>query len=243
MEKQSLFISYSWKDGSIYADELENQLNEEFNVKRDKSQLIVNDDIYEFMSEIARCDNVIIVLTEEYVKSLNCMLEMSYLVSQDDWSMKAMVLVIDDSLYSVDRKIEIINYWKTRKRFCLSGILEDDGKTLWEDEKSYIDQICDQVEPFFRGISRRKNPSQIAIVNEVIKRSKRDKSKENDLISKGEELVRKVISKKGNVTIKELTEETGRSQASVRRLVSNLLEKGSIEKVGDNNRIHFVLKG
>ena len=107
MDKQSLFISYCWKDGNTYADELETQFKDEFVVKRDKSQLIANDDLYDFMAEIANCDNVIIVLTAEYVKSLNCMLEMSYLVSQDDWNVKAMVLVIDDSMYSIETKISL----------------------------------------------------------------------------------------------------------------------------------------
>ena len=116
MDKQSLFISYCWKDGNTYADELETQFKDEFVVKRDKSQLIANDDLYDFMAEIANCDNVIIVLTAEYVKSLNCMLEMSYLVSQDDWNVKAMVLVIDDSMYSIERKLEVINYWLLRKK-------------------------------------------------------------------------------------------------------------------------------
>ncbi len=54
MPKQTLFISYCWKDGNIYADELETQLKDEFEVKRDKSQLIANDDIYDFMAEIGR---------------------------------------------------------------------------------------------------------------------------------------------------------------------------------------------
>ena len=67
------------------------------------------------MVQIANCDNVIIVLTEEYVKFLNCMLEMSFLVSQEDWPMKAMVLAIDNSLYSIERKLEIINYWLLRQ--------------------------------------------------------------------------------------------------------------------------------
>ena len=41
----TLFISYCWNDGNVYADELEAQLTDYFDVKRDKSQLIVNDDI------------------------------------------------------------------------------------------------------------------------------------------------------------------------------------------------------
>ena len=70
MSKEKLFISYNWKDGNSYADELETQLGEKFDVKRDKTQLIANDDIFDFMAEIANCENVIIVLTAEYVKSI-----------------------------------------------------------------------------------------------------------------------------------------------------------------------------
>ena len=53
MGKQRLFISYCWKDGNTYADELETQLKDTFDVKRDKSQLIANDNLYDFMAEIA----------------------------------------------------------------------------------------------------------------------------------------------------------------------------------------------
>lgn len=233
MDKQSLIISYCWKDGNTYADELETQLKEEFNVQRDKSQLIANDDIYDFMVQIANCDNVIIVLTEEYVKSLNCMLEMSFLVSQEDWPMKAMVLVIDNSLYSIERKLEIINYWLLRQKTCIDG--------MRDEERNYIDQICEQVEKFLRGLSRRKNPSQIAVVNEVIKKSKRNRKAESDLIARGEAFVKDYISKNGNITLKELAEASGRSSASVRRMISDLLEKGCIEKVGVGKEMRYIV--
>ena len=84
------------------------------------------------------------------------------------------LLVIDNSLYSIERKLEIINYWLLRQKACADGMRgEEIGKTLWEEEGNYIDQICEQVEKFLRGLSRRKNPSQIAVVSEVIKKSKR----------------------------------------------------------------------
>lgn len=243
MSKQSLFISYCWKDGNTYADELETQLKEVFDVQRDKSQLIANDDLYDFMSKIAKCDNVIIILTEAYVKSLNCMLEMSFLVSQEDWPMKAMVLVIDDSLYSIERKLEIINYWMLRQKTCINGMCDEAiGKKLWEEEKNYIDQICEQVESFLKGISRRKNPSQIAVVNEIIKNSKRDKMPEVDLVSRGEAFVREFISKNGGMTIKELAVASNRTEASVRRSISELLEKGIIKKSGKGKEIHYIVK-
>lgn len=243
MEKQTLFISYCWKDGNTYADELETQLKEEFDVKRDKSQLIANDDLYDFMADIANCDNVIIVLTTEYVKSLNCMLEMSYLVSQDDWAMKAMVLVIDDSLYSVERKLEIINYWLLRQKKCTHELCSSDvGKAIIEEEKEYIDIICGQVENFFRGVSRRKNPSQIAIVNEVIKKSKRSRKCEQDLVAKGEKAVKEILEKNGHMTLRELAFNMGRTEASTSRLLSNLMEQGVIERVGKGKSGYYVKK-
>lgn len=243
MDKQSLFISYCWKDGNIYADELETQLKDEFDVKRDKSQLITNDDIYQFMAEIANCDNVILVLTSEYVKSLNCMLEMSYLVSQNDWAMKAMVLVIDDTLYSVERKLEIINYWILRQKKSYDELnTVDVGRTIWEEEKEYIDLICEQIETFFKGISRRKNPSQIAIVNEVIKKSRRSKKFEQEIVTRGEQAVLKFLEENGQLTMKELAIKMNVSGAYTSRLISNMLKEGTIERIGSGKTGRYIYK-
>ena len=246
MGKQRLFISYCWKDGNTYADELETQLKDTFDVKRDKSQLIANDNLYDFMAEIANCENVIIVLTAEYVKSLKCMLEMSYLVSQDEWGMKAMVLVIDDSLYSIERKFEVMNYWILRQKNNHASLKDADfGKALWEEEKEYIDLICENMEKFFEGLSRRKNPSQIAIVNEVIKKSQRSQEQEHEMrecVVKGEDLVKEFLAVNGNMTINELSEKMNRTRAATMRYISNLSKEGVIERVGDGKNGKWVLK-
>ena len=236
MGKQRLFISYCWKDGNTYADELETQLKDTFDVKRDKSQLIANDNLYD----------LIIVLTAEYVKSLNCMLEMSYLVSQDEWGMKAMVLVIDDSLYSIERKFEVMNYWILRQKNNHASLKDADfGKALWEEEKEYIDLICENMEKFFEGLSRRKNPSQIAIVNEVIKKSQRSQEQEHEMrecVVKGEDLVKEFLAVNGNMTINELSEKMNRTRAATMRYISNLSKEGVIERVGDGKNGKWVLK-
>ena len=135
----TLFISYCWNDGNVYADELEAQLTDYFDVKRDKSQLIVNDDINDFMAEIANCDYVLIVLTAGYVKSLNCMREVAYLLQQPDWKYKSMVLVVDETIYSTDRKIEILNYWSLRKKKAEGECTTADlGKIILEEEASVL---------------------------------------------------------------------------------------------------------
>lgn len=169
--KPTLFISYCWNDGNVYADELEAQLNDYFDVKRDKSQLIANDDLNDFMAEIANCDYVLIVLTAGYVKSLNCMREVAYLLQQPDWKYKSMVLVVDETIYSTDRKIEILNYWSLRKRKADGeSATADLGKIILEEEASILYDICSQLEKFLYGISRRKNPHMIAVVNELVRK-------------------------------------------------------------------------
>lgn len=241
MDRQTLFISYCWKDGNTYADELETQLKDGFDVKRDKSQLIANDDMYDFMAEIANCDNVIIVLTSEYVKSLNCMLEMAYLVSQEDWASKSMVLVIDDSLYSLDRKIEVIYYWLMRRERILSES-DEVRKSLYEEEQEYLNLICEKVEHFFKGVSRRKNPSQIAIVNEIIKKSKRNRQPEQTLIGSSQSAVLNLIKENEKITMAELVEKSGRSRATIQRYVSNMKKAGMIERVGTCKSGYYVYK-
>lgn len=241
--KESLFISYCWKDGTLYADELEMQLNEKFDVKRDKTQLITNDDLYDFMAEIASCDNVIIVLSEEYTKSLNCMLEMAYLVQQEDWKVKSMILVIDDKLYSIDSKVEIISHWKSYQKELEAKLeQQDEGKSIVLEEKEYVDLICDQIESFLKGISRRKNPSQIAIVNEIIKKSEVNKNVKRDIVSKGEEFVKTFLETNGKLTLRELADRTGKSTAATSRMLATLEEKGVIEKESAGKSVTYKIR-
>lgn len=244
VSKQLLFISYCWKDGNVYVDELETQLSEQFGVKRDKSQLIVNDDIYDFMKGIADCDNVIIVLTAEYVKSLNCMLEMSYLFGQADWDMKAMVLVIDESLYSLERKLEVLTYWNLIKQKITNSVTDEVlGYNLLTEQKGYIDQIWEQLEEFLKSVSRRENPSQIAIVSEIIKKAqKRDKEAEARIITIGEEEVLRILKENGQLTLRQISETTNYSSVAVRRYVQNLISSGKLERIGTNRTGYYKAK-
>ena len=242
MGRKTVFISYSWSDGNPYADELETQLKDDFIVKRDKSQLIANDDIDDFMAEIINCDNVVIVLTAEYVKSKNCMYEMAYLSEQVDWASKSMVLVIDESLYSLERKFEVLNHWSLRQK-NINQQLKDAkiGAAILSEEAKHINLICDKVESFLEKVSRRKNPSQIAVVNEIRKLSQRDVTVEKQAVSNYEKLVCEILAKNGHKTIGEISEQTGKSMATTSRILHNLSEKGVVVKVGTGRHYYYEL--
>lgn len=241
-QEKTLFISYRWNDGTKYADELQAQLRGSFRVLRDKTELGTNDDIYEFMQKIIECDFVIIVLTGEYVRALNCMLELSILSAEPDWRHKAFVLVIDDSIYQLDKKIEILSYWKMQQKIMRVRIAdEEEGKELLSKELEYIDTICERAESALGEITRFNNPSQIAIVNEVVKKSKieYDISKE---ISERESRVTEYMKNKKGCTIKSISEQLGISQVAIRRTMDNLIKKGKVEKTCAGSKMEYVFK-
>lgn len=242
--KPTLFISYCWNDGNVYADELEAQLNDYFDVKRDKSQLIANDDLNDFMAEIANCDYVLIVLTAGYVKSLNCMREVAYLLQQPDWKYKSMVLVVDETIYSTDRKIEILNYWSLRKRKADGeSATADLGKIILEEEASVLHDICSQLEKFLYGISRRKNPHMIAVVNELVRKKNKPRTDfaEKEM-SDNERLVKEFIEEHGNVSIKEISEQINTTMAYTSRILRKLQDKKIIEVVGEGRNKKYIVK-
>lgn len=242
--KPTLFISYCWNDGNVYADKLEAQLNDYFDVKRDKSQLIANDDLNDFMAEIANCDYVLIVLTAGYVKSLNCMREVAYLLQQPDWKYKSMVLVVDETIYSTDRKIEILNYWSLRKRKADGeSATADLGKIILEEEASVLHDICSQLEKFLYGISRRKNPHMIAVVNELVRKKNKPRTDfaEKEM-SDNERLVKEFIEEHGNVSIKEISERINTTMAYTSRILRKLQDKKIIEVVGEGRNKKYIVK-
>lgn len=243
-EKATLFISYCWNDGSVYADELEAQLVDYFDVKRDKSQLIANDDINDFMAEIANCDYVLIVLTADYVKSMNCMREVAYLLQQPDWKHKAMVLVVDETIYGTERKIEILNYWALREKKAEGAVATADlGMTILEEEVSNIHDICSQLENFLYGITRRKNPHMIAVVNELVRKKNTPRTDSVEVEMSGKErLVKEFLEKHGNVSIKDISEQFDLSRAYTSRILKSLQDKNVIEAVGTDRGRKFVVK-
>lgn len=242
-KKPTLFISYCWSDGNNYADELETQLTDVFEVKRDKSQLIVNDNLYDFMAEIANCNYVIIVLTSAYVNSLNCMLEMSYILEQPDWENKLMVLVINEDLYKTEKKLEILNFWNSRRKKLIEmSDSEKVGLEIIEEEKKYVESISKCSEVFLYGLSRRKNPTQIAVVNEMIKKAKNSSKTQSTIVTEREQLLLDFIKNNNGLSVREIAEKMCYSHAFTTRLLRGLLDKDVIEVTGSVKERRYYYK-
>jgi hypothetical protein len=99
-----IFISYSWKDGQV-ADTICNMFKDlrmhGMEIHRDKECLTFMQNIKDFMKSIKKKDYVIILISDSYLKSYNCMYEISELVKVDDYKSKVMVLI--------DKNVDIYN--------------------------------------------------------------------------------------------------------------------------------------
>lgn len=234
---QTLFISYCWKDGTVYAEDLEAELANRFDVKRDKSSLKCNENIDDFMRKIADCDNVVIVLTEEYLRSKNCMKEVAYLSKQPEWDSKCVVLVIYDDIYSLKAQEDILSYWNKQKVSMEEELSNTCSTSLCKEEYESILDVCNMLEKFLSEVKHRNNPRQIRIVSEIIRLSERNREHETETVLGMSKNVQAIIESKRNTTLSELENETGFSKEVIDRLFGNLKDK-SIAILDSQGHIH-----
>lgn len=85
------------------------------------------------------------------------------------------------------------------------------------------------------------NPSQIAIISEIIRKSESIDLKEekNNIIQSGEKATLEILEEKGLLSAKELADQTGRSLSSTKRYLSSLIEKGQVETIGNKARLKY----
>lgn len=255
LKHPNIFISYCWTDGTYYADELEKALKSVgIHPYRDKSSMNCSDDMDEFMAKIADCDNVVLVITGSYLHSQNCMMEMAYLVAQPDWYSKSTMLIIDNkddtdesrrcNLYDHDFQMTLVRYWRNKaKELRETKSNSSYDSLLIKDNLEQVELIIKQIENFIYIVTHHLNPSQIGVVQEILRKSKdsEDQRKSQEAVRTGERLVKEMLEKNGNMTIREISEKNGMSPASVHRYIQKLLENGEAVKIGSNRHTHYEI--
>lgn len=242
-ELPTLFISYNWSDGNDCADELYEQLKSDFKIVRDKLDLSIMDGLTKFMERINSTDFAIVILTDMYLKALNCMYEATYLAGQNDWTKRTLILVIDKTIYKTDKKIEVLNYWK-EKYDSIQEFKSTDlyVKGLELDEKK-LETIHENIGLFLQVMTDSKNPSEIAIVNETIK-MKESKSNlaakqiNNDI----EERILDYLKSNPNSNFRNIAKKLGITSSYCMRIIKLLERSGRVEIQSEGGRILYCIK-
>lgn len=113
----SLFISYN-REQKDFADKIESSVCKVCPVLRDTIDIAPWDSIEEFMRRIRQAEYAVLLISDEYLKSINCMYEACQLYRDTNWKSRRMYVVLgnaDQNVYTVANHEQYIQYWQGKK--------------------------------------------------------------------------------------------------------------------------------
>ncbi|NJN20691.1 MAG: toll/interleukin-1 receptor domain-containing protein [Leptolyngbya sp. RL_3_1] len=112
---QEIFISYAWSgDSEEMANEIEKALaTTDITLIRDKRDLGFKGRIQAFMAQIGQGNAVIVVISDKYLKSENCMFELVEIAANGDFYDRIFPIVLPDAqIYKPVQRIRYIQHWE-----------------------------------------------------------------------------------------------------------------------------------
>ena len=162
MRKFEIFLSYSWSDEEI-AKDIEVCLgnNETIKLHRDKIDIGAWSSIKEYMQSISQMDYTILLISDAYLKSSNCMYEVLEVMRDRNYKEKIFPAVINPGIYKPAIRAEYVKYWQdeyNKLRECLQGIQLQNLGRLGDDLKRAQD-ISSNIAAFLDLVANINNPA------------------------------------------------------------------------------------
>jgi formylglycine-generating enzyme required for sulfatase activity len=115
--EQAVFISYAWGGDR---EEVVNQIDQALQARgikiiRDKRDLGYKGSIKEFMERIGQGNCVIVVISDKYLRSPNCMFELVEIADGKEFHERIFPVVLSDAdIYNPLKRIEYIEFWEAK---------------------------------------------------------------------------------------------------------------------------------
>ena len=148
--EQAVFISYAW--GSE-REEIVNQIDEALQKRgitiiRDKRDLGYKGSIYGFMERIGQGNCVILVISDKYLRSPNCMFELVEIAENRDFHDRTFPVVLADAdIYDPVKWIGYVKYWEQKRTELAEAMKSVDPANLQgiREEMDLYDRIRNKV--------------------------------------------------------------------------------------------------
>lgn len=144
------FLSYAWKD-SAYADKIDDTLREsEIYITRDIRDLDIGTNLQEFMNRVEESSYVVVIISDAYLRSKNCMYEAVKIVST--------LIRRQCLLLPITVNLELANeeVWETYERYWLKKLeAEKQNNGSVHDSVIYRD-ILDSLREFLNMVKECK---------------------------------------------------------------------------------------
>lgn len=149
-----VFLSYSWANTDV-ADEIDNDFKKlGIQFIRDVRDAQYRTSIKDFMHKVGKSDFVLMIISDEYLRSENCMYEVNELLNTHDFEQRILPIVIENALRifkPINRK-EYYSFWQEKKTEA------DKNKTDFPNHDTIdyaikCQRIVDNLPAFFQKIT------------------------------------------------------------------------------------------
>lgn len=140
-----VYISYSWRQPikSIVKNWMcPCMFDSHIDYNIDEKNCGFGEDIERFEREIGEADNVLVVLSQSYFHSLNCMFELALIIEHGMYNKRSIWVSIDDFDRSDETYDEICKYWKEQFDETVSHVMASgDMNKPYVDKRKKIELI------------------------------------------------------------------------------------------------------
>lgn len=145
----SIFISYSWKD-KVFVDELDQRMRKcGYFVERDIRDAEYAQSIKKFMKRIRKTDYSIIVLSDDFLKSENCMYEILEFIKDDNYKYRIIPVIINSAkdIWGSNKGISYTIFWKERAEEFKGQLklIDEESKSGYIEDLKHITLIKDSI--------------------------------------------------------------------------------------------------
>lgn len=114
--RPEVFISYSWMNKDV-ADSIYQDLKDITGIilRKDNRDIRYKESMSKFMQSVRDSDYVIILISDSYLKSKNCMFEINNVMKNKNFKNKIFPILYDNiDIFSIEARLEFIQYWDSK---------------------------------------------------------------------------------------------------------------------------------
>lgn len=158
---RTIFLSYNWHDTEI-ANRIDKHLSgiSGIIVKRDVRDIGSWKSIQEFMKSIRRQDYAVLIVSDLYLKSKNCMFEVTEVMKEQEYADRVFPAVVERGIYDPLTRAGYIQYWQqecSKLEAAIKGLDPANAAELTVDLKHYR-SIASSIGEFLSMVADRNNP-------------------------------------------------------------------------------------
>ena len=160
-EDRTIFLSYNWHDMEI-ADRIDKHLSglSGITVKRDVRDIGSWKSIREFMEGIRQQDYAVLIVSDLYLKSKNCMFEVTEVMKERVYADRVFPAVVERGIYDPLTRAGYIQYWQqecNKLEVTIKGLDPANVVELNADLRRYR-SIASSMGEFLSMVADRNNP-------------------------------------------------------------------------------------